>query len=361
MKKRTEKIIYISPGPSTFVQRDINLLQDNYRVIPYLYPWSPKARTPFLFFRQAMELLWHLSSTRAILIMFGGYWSLVPSILGKLFNIPVYIILGGTDCVSFPDLNYGSLRKPVLKTCIRWSYQMCKRLIPVDHSLVLSDYSYYEECIYPKQGFRYFFPRLSTPYTVIYNGFDAGFWKCDPQIVRRRNSFITVGTITNETRYVLKGIDLVYLLAQQLPQFDFIVIGISDPMRSKMLPVLPNIEFHPYLPSEKIREMFCGTEFYLQLSVSEGFPNALCEAMLCECIPIGSNVGAIPFIIENSGIIIPKRDVESIRDKLMPLLAMDSDERKALGRSARARIATHFTLLNRERALADLIEGKLDL
>lgn len=358
--KKKEKIIYISPGPSTFVQRDISLLRDKYRVVAFLYPWSPKAETPFLFFRQAMDLLWHLPSTKAVLIMFGGYWSLLPSILGKLLKRPVYIILGGTDCVSFPDLNYGSLRKPVLKTCIRWSFQLCKRLIPVDHSLVLSEYSYYEGCIYPKQGFRYFFPRLSTPYTVIYNGFDAGFWKRDPQIVRRRNSFITVGTITNETRYVLKGIDLIYTLAQHLPQSDFIIIGISDSMKNKMLPELPNIEIHPYMSPEEIRKMFSGTEFYVQLSISEGFPNALCEAMLCECIPIGSNVGAIPFIIENSGMIIPKRDVESIRDKLMPFLAMDSDEREALGRSARARIATHFTLLNRERALADLIEGKQD-
>ena len=284
---------------------------------------------------------------------------MLPSIFGKLPGRPVYIILGGTDCVSFPDLKYGSLRKPLLKTCIKWSYQLCTRLIPVDHSLVVQDYSYYEKAIYPKQGFRYFFPRLTTPHTVIYNGFDSDFWRPDPTVNRIGNSFITVGTISSETRYILKGIDLVYLLAMEFPQSDFTIIGVSESMRNRLPTLPPNLELQPFLSSEMIRKRFSGAEFYLQLSISEGFPNALCEAMLCECIPIVSNVGAMPFIIHSSGIVILRRDSEQIRNAVMSLLAVAPDKRDALGKSARERIITNFALSGREGALIDLIDGKL--
>lgn len=304
-------------------------------------------------------MIWHMRCSKAILIMFGGYWSLLPSIFGKLTGRPVYIILGGTDCVSFPGLKYGSLRKPLLRTCIRWSYQLCTKLIPVDQSLVLSENLYYTEANGPNQGFRYFFPRLSTPHTVIHNGFDADFWKPDPTVNRVRNSFITVGTISSETRYILKGIDLVYMLAMDFPQSDFTIIGISESMRNRLPPLPPNLELQPFLSSEMIRKRFSGAEFYLQLSISEGFPNALCEAMLCECTPIVSNVGAMPFIIHSSGIVILRRDSEQIRNAVMSLLAVAPDKREALGKSARERIISNFALSGRERALIDLTEGKL--
>ncbi|MBP6978308.1 MAG: glycosyltransferase family 4 protein [Bacteroidales bacterium] len=357
--KKKGKIIYISPNPSTFVQRDITILRNNYLVVPFLYSWSSKINTPFLFIRQAVGLIWHIRCSKAILVMFGGYWSLFPSIIGKLTGRPVYIILGGTDCVSFPDLKYGSLRKPLLKTCIKWSYQLCTRLIPVDHSLVVQDYSYYEKAIYPKQGFRYFFPRLTTPYTVIFNGFDTDYWKPDPTVNRVRSSFITVGPISSETRYILKGIDLVYFLAREFPQSDFTIIGISESLRNRLPTLPPNLEIQPFLSSEKIRKRFSGAEFYLQLSISEGFPNAVCEAMLCECIPIGSNVGALPFIINDDGIIIPRRDRELIRSTIGSLLILDPEMKRTIGHSARLRIMHHFPLGNREKALAELIEGKM--
>ncbi|HNS16436.1 MAG TPA: glycosyltransferase family 4 protein [Bacteroidales bacterium] len=358
--KSKGKLIYIAPGNPTFVQRDINFLLRSYTVIPLLYPWSPKIRIPLLFFRQAVEITRYLHSAKAIIVMFGGYWSLIPSLFGKLFNRPVYIIPGGTDCVSFPELNYGSLRKPLLRIFIKWSYQLCTRLAPVDHSLALSDYSYDTETTYPKQGFRYFFPKLTTPHTVIYNGFDPEFWNRDHFVSRNLNSFITVGTIPNETRFILKGMDLVCHLAGNLPQSEFIIIGISAYMKTKIPPDLKNVRCYDFLSADRIKALLSGSEFYLQLSVSEGFPNALCEAMLCECIPIGSNVGAIASIIGDSGYVVPKRDEQAILEKVKNILSMDPGRRKALGASARQRIIENFSLSDRERALVRLIEGTME-
>ena len=64
----------------------------------------------------------------------------------------------------------------------------------------------------------------------------------------------------------------------------------------------------PKITQRELINYFSMSRFYLQLSFSEGFGNALCEAMLCECVPIGSNVGAIPFIINDTGFILKKKD-----------------------------------------------------
>ena len=41
---------------------------------------------------------------------------------------------------------------------------------------------------------------------------------------------------------------------------------------------------------EKLRNYYSKSQFHFQLSMYEGFGLALCEAMLCRCIPIGSSV-----------------------------------------------------------------------
>ena len=49
------------------------------------------------------------------------------------------------------------------------------------------------------------------------------------------------------------------------------------------------------------------SEYYLQLSMAE-VSNSLCEAMICECIPIGDKRFSIPEIIGKHGLYIDRRD-----------------------------------------------------
>ncbi|NTW32406.1 MAG: UDP-N-acetylglucosamine--N-acetylmuramyl-(pentapeptide) pyrophosphoryl-undecaprenol N-acetylglucosamine transferase, partial [Bacteroidetes bacterium] len=188
-----EKLIYIYPNLASFVKKDIDFLSKTYFVQTLQQNWSNKRLTPITLAMQAFRLLLKINKTKAIIIMFGGYWSLIPSIYGRLFNIPVFIILGGTDCASFPSINYGSLRKPLLKLFIKWSYKLCKCLVPVDESLVYKKYSYFEPEIYKEQGYKAFFPEIKTKEVVIHCGFDYTFWeKNNIQNKKVLNSFITV-------------------------------------------------------------------------------------------------------------------------------------------------------------------------
>jgi glycosyltransferase involved in cell wall biosynthesis len=288
--------------------------------------------------------------------MFGGYWSLLPALFGRLLHKPVFIILGGSDCVAFPSMGYGGLRKPHLRKILKWSYQLSTRLLPVHQSLVLCDYTYLDKPDYPKQGYKYFLPDINTPFIEIYNGFDSSVWKPVPGHNKKPNTFITVANVFDYPRFIIKGMDVVYKLAEGFPDCKFIIVGLSEQMQQKTKPIPSNLKCYPFLQEEEIKIMYSFSEYYLQLSISEGFPNSLCEAMLCECIPIGSDVGSIPFIISDTGYIVNKKDLKVIEREIESILTASPQIRKELSLRARRRIYDEFTISKREFSFYSLIE-----
>jgi glycosyltransferase involved in cell wall biosynthesis len=350
-----EKILYIYPEPSTFIQKDIRFLSERYNVIVPGHTWKSKFAAPLNFLKQLVFLTCHLKGSKAVFVMFGGYWSFLPALLGKITGTPVYIIPGGTDCVSFPSMKYGSLRKPVIRTFIRWSFRLCKGLLPVDGSLVESDYGYHTGSGHSMQGFKHFFPEISTPFRVIHNGFDPDFFSSDPEI-KVRDTFITVASVTSMMRVRVKGIDLLLFLAGQFRHCSFRVIGIPDEIIRQLGPIPANVKMHPFLPQAEFRTFLAESQFVLQLSVSEGFPNALCEAMLCNCIPVGSAVGAIPEIIGETGFLVTSPDKDYLRKRFEEILCTDSHKRRELGLKARQRIAENFHISKRERSFFEVLD-----
>jgi len=108
------------------------------------------------------------------------------------------------------------------------------------------------------------------------------------------------------------------------------------------------------MPSDEIVKTLSRHEYYFQLSIMEGFPNALAEAMLCGCIPIGSNVSGIPYIIGETGYILNHRDVHELEKLVNRAL---SDEKKVnLSNSARMRIINHFSYNHRKEMLDKILD-----
>ncbi|MFZ2286405.1 MAG: glycosyltransferase family 4 protein [Bacteroidales bacterium] len=349
-----EKILYIYPESSTFIQRDINFLSRKFEVIVPGHDWKSKPATPLNFLRQFVFLSRHLQGSMAVFVMFGGYWSFLPALAGRITGRPVYIIPGGTDCVSFPSLKYGSLRKPVMRAFIRWSFRLCKGLLPVDASLVRSDNIYHRGSGNSLQGYRHFFPEIKTPFRVIHNGFDPDFFASDPD-AKIKDTFIAIAPVTSMMRVRVKGIDLLMFLAGQFSQCSFRVIGMSDKIMRQLGPIPANVTVHPFLPQSEFRTFLAESQFVLQLSVSEGFPNALSEAMLCHCIPVGSAVGAIPEIIGETGFLVKSAEKDYLIKMFSEILATDSGERRKLGLKARQRIVENFHISKREKAFFEVL------
>ena len=76
----------------------------------------------------------------------------------------------------------------------------------------------------------------------------------------------------------------------------------------------------------------------------EGFPNALGEAMACGVPCVATDVGDNAAIIGDCGSVVPPRDPQALAEAMSRLLALSSDERRALGLRARERIQKEYAL-----------------
>ena len=350
-----DSIIYIYPSNASFVRKDIDFLSKKYKVLAPKYNWTEKSKLPFLLLKQFFFLLVKSRKTKAIVIMFGGYWSFLPTLMGKLLNTKTYIILGGTDCVSFPKLNYGSLRKPILSKAIYWSYKWADKLLPVDESLIEKNYSYWEESTFKKQGYKAFFKNLNTQNKVIPNGFDTELFS-ESKAKKKNNSFITVAKINSDKTFQLKGIDKLFFLAKEFPNCNFTVIGV-DREKVNLTEVPQNIKLLPFMLATEFVSYLHIHQFVIQLSISEGFPNALCEAMLCNCIPVVSNVGAMPGIIKESGFIMNSSKEDNLKKRFKAILNTTDKERNLLSKEARKIVVENYPISKREQLLLQEIEA----
>jgi len=77
-------------------------------------------------------------------------------------------------------------------------------------------------------------------------------------------------------------------------------------------------------------------------SISEGFPYAMIEAMLCGAAIVATDVGGVPEALGNSGILVSAKSPQQMAEAVAFLLE-NREERERLGQMAQARALGHFT------------------
>ncbi len=79
-------------------------------------------------------------------------------------------------------------------------------------------------------------------------------------------------------------------------------------------------------------------------SMGEGFANVIGEAMACGVPVVATDVGDARSIIADTGIVVPPRQPHALAQGWRQILDLGPEARRALGASARARIAAHYEL-----------------
>jgi glycosyltransferase involved in cell wall biosynthesis len=294
-----------------------------------------------------MEILFRHQKKSNIVVQFAGYQSFLPVLFGRIFPYKTFIILGGTDCASFPSISYGSFNNKILKHFVAFSLKHASHLLPVSDSLVHYEYTY-QNADFPAQGYLAFLPNVTTLKTTIYNGYESNSWYVGK---KQKKSFVTIGANLGTTyAKKLKGIDLILETASYFPHCVFNIVG-GKSIRTN---VPRNVILLDLMDSNELADFISTQEFYLQLSMSEGFPNALCEAMMSGCIPIVSNVGAMPLIVGDLGYVLMKKDSLKLIEIIQ--LAVSTNQENNYYKS-RQRIEENFPLsLRAERLKAILMQ-----
>jgi glycosyltransferase involved in cell wall biosynthesis len=343
-------LVYYYPNMASFVRKDMAILRKEYTLHAQEMPHFKKHLLPWLFLRQALHLLWYLPKAKLCVVQFGGHHAFLPALFSVFFNKPLLIVTGGTDCFKIPEIGYGNFNKKFLGWVTGYAYKQATALTPVHQSLSESWFTYLPGPPQP-QGVYNLVKELHTPSYTIYNGYDVEHFTSTPEGQNRAaGTCITVaGDLDNPVKYKRKGVDIILEAAEQLPHFQFTIVGTDRPADAPA-----NTHWHKWLQPSDLPKLLSEHRFYLQLSVAEGFPNALCEGMLCECVPIGSTVAAIPLIIGDTGHLLPTRSAGLLVELLQKADATYTPE---LGAKARARIISYFTLHEREVRLLRLCKA----
>ena len=340
-----KNLIFIYPKLYTFIQTEIKLLSDEFNLISINQNWERKILLPFNLIRQVIFLVINIRKVDTILISFGGYWSFFPALFSDLLGKKVAIVMHGTDCVSFPEIEYGNLRNPILSFVTKKSLQWASIILPVSESLVYTENNYYSSKTL-RFGYNYHLSNIKTPYKVIHNGLNILDWVRDNEIIRNKTSFVTV---LGKGKIKIKGVDLIIEVASRFPNSIFYLAGIEN-VKGYNIP--KNIICKGRLTPEELKVLFNQSQFYLQLSNTEGFGVALCEAMLCECIPLVSDVNFLPTIVGDSGFVLKKRNSDMLVDLIN--MALNSDIIH-LEQKARKRIKDNFSVNKRKKMLLSVL------
>jgi len=311
----SKKVLYCFAGNSVFGYRDIEMLSQSYTVKICHYDLKGNFFSKgFHFLQYCLHVLLSLGRVDVVIVNFGAWHTIFPIVVGKMMKKKTIILLGGFDAGNVPSIGYGLFHKPsLLQFFLRKVYKMATYLCPVSNALVSSTNYYADPSgVGYKVGLLHFMPEVSSKIRVIPTDYDQDFWMPDPSLFRK--GVIALAYIYNEKTYVLKGFDLLVECAKMLPEVGFTFAGFSPEMVEKTKPSLPkNITLLSFQTPEESKILFQKHKIFVLPSLTEGLPNTLCEAMLCGCIPIVSNVGVMPDLVGKLGYVLDQKKPENLK------------------------------------------------
>jgi glycosyltransferase involved in cell wall biosynthesis len=281
------KVLLVYVNYSTFVKADFEILSTYADVTKYQFkPGKGIFRTGIELIREMLFLIFRGYKYDVLFVWFGDYHSLMPILFAKLLRKKSCVVIGGYDVSTLTELGYGAFSHPVRAFFTRITFKYAGICFPVAEALhkklLLINPDANAETISTRvDSGKFYFTEYNRPKRII-----------------------TVSGTENRQRLMVKGLDRFRELALCLPEYEFILIGTTEMVKSCFEPLPDNLLLVPPQQFDKLGQYYQNASFYAQLSRSEGLPNALCEAMLCGCIPVGTDVGDIRITIGHSGMTV---------------------------------------------------------
>ena len=347
------RVIYIKPANSSFIRGDQHILEKQYEVKAFLMDQN---KNKLIYGWKLICLFFYLTSNlfrKKVLFVswFADYHSALMALVAKIMHKKSIIFIGGQEAVCYPELKKGVYRKKIRGFCVKYALRHTTLIISNHKSLIYNENSYYND-LYPHiDGIKHYVRPLKTKIEILYNGIDTSLFNRDESIVKQADLVLTVGTMSQVGDFYNKGFDLFIQVAERNKTLNFVLIGLNRKFtdwteENYHVSQIPNLEIIPsFCPQEVLNKKYNQAKVFVQASITEGMPNTLSEAMLLECIPVGSNVNGIPDAIGDTGMIVNKRSVEDLEKAILEALNLNS------GKEARQRVLKLFSFNLREEKL----------
>lgn len=326
------KVLFLRQWVSPFTENDLKLIRKHFdvKVVDAVYSKKSPKRTLATAFSITKNIVW----ADLTFSWFAGFHAVLAVLLSKIFKKKTIVVTGGSDVANEPSINYGVMRFPKSR-----SARTVKFIL--EHSDLILPFSNFSKT----QVLEHSKPkRLKVMYCCV----DTQEFK--PEGEKHDDLVITIGSVTNST-LKRKGLETFVKAARFLPGIKFVLIGkhVDDSINYLKSIASPNVKFTDLVSSKKLLEYVQKAKVYVQVSAQEGFGVALAEAMLCQCVPVITNRGAIPEVVGDTGYYVPYGDSKATAEAIKHALKSDKGEK------ARERIATNFPIQKRETELVTII------
>ncbi|MCU0453127.1 MAG: glycosyltransferase family 4 protein [Bacteroidetes bacterium] len=319
------RILFIAAFETPFILDDLAFLRSRYDVTPMI------GSGPI----QAGRISMKVSSADVVFAWFASVYGAMAVLTGASLGKRTFIQVGGVDVASEPDLGYGLWTSRWKSKLVGQALRTATRVLAVDESLVTE----------AKERARYEGRNIE----VLPTGFDPDRWT---RAGAKEPRIVCVAAVSDAVRLKVKGIDVLVEAARRAPDLRFTIIGIHGELAAS-LGAPSNVELVPWTPQGGLLSHLSRASVYCQPSRREGLPNALCESMLCECIPVATAVGGNPRAVGNAGLLVEPNDPDALVRALRLALALPPSH----GQAAREHVVQRFSLARRRDRLIQLIES----
>ncbi len=292
---------------------------------------------------QAVGRLWRLLRRErpAVLQTWLYHADLLGLVAGRLAGVPA--VVWNVQCSDMDLRHY-----PPLTALTR---RLLAALSRAPQAVVSCSYRAKED--HERLGYR---PRR---WRVIPNGFDLEQFRPDPAAPARLRQLLgappAAPLIGLVARYDPQKDHATFLqaarrLLDMRADVRFVLVGAGVDWHNPRLAAPARalgLEPHLHLLGERddVAALLPGLDLAtLSSAFGEGFPNAVGEAMACGVPCVVTDVGDAAYLVGDTGRVVPPRDPAALAAAWAALLARPAAERQALGRAARARVATLFSL-----------------